>query len=262
MDGYSKPYGYMKLLDWEQFLQRAIYVGVHSVRICRCSEREIEQSHHPIVVCRLLLLPQTAVLPQETVLQRDRQPPLETARLCLLPAVWTQVLQGGVLYSALEDDTPQYKAQRDLGGDFKPLPCGPPLSQHFASMQNHHQSATALPRLRFLLTHWKSFTHLYPNVGLPTEFQAGVEHWMLQLRAGGQTALWFKGVKRHSVHVLWMWRPKSSAQRQGKQLSPAACSGCLGRQVKTKGLQAPLAKPPSTPKPRWPEPAMSHSCVT
>lgn len=101
------------------------------------------------------------------MLQRDRQPPLETARLCLLPAVWTQVLQGGVLYSALEDDTPQYKAQRDLGGDFKPLPCGPPLSQHFASMQNHHQSATALPRLRFLLTHWKSFTHLYPNVGLP-----------------------------------------------------------------------------------------------
>lgn len=74
---------------------------------------------------------------------------------------------GGVLYSALEDDTPQYKAQRDLGGDFKPLLCGPPLSQHFASMQNHHQSATALPRLRFLLTHWKSFTHLYPNVGLP-----------------------------------------------------------------------------------------------
>lgn len=29
------------------------------------------------------------------MLQRDRQPPLETARLCLLPAVWTQVLQEG-----------------------------------------------------------------------------------------------------------------------------------------------------------------------
>lgn len=261
MDGYSKPYGYMKLLDWEQFLQRAIYVGVHSVRICRCSEREIEQSHHPIVVCRLLLLPQTAVLPQETVLQRDRQPPLETARLCLLPAVWTQVLQGGVLYSALEDDTPQYKAQRDLGG-ISNLCC---VVRHWVSASHPCKIIISLPQLcqdygSFSLTEKASListqtwdSHRIPSWG---------EHWMLQLRAGGQTALWFKPVKRHSVHVLWMWRPKSSAHRQGKQLSPAACSGCLGRQVKTKGLQAPLAKPPSTPKPWWPEPAMSHSCVT
>lgn len=143
MDGYSKPYGYMKLLDWEQFLQRAIYVGVHSVRICRCSEREIEQSHHPIVVCRLLLLPQTAVLPQETVLQRDRQPPLETARLCLLPAVWTQVLQGGVLYSALEDDTPQYKAQRDLGG-ISNLCC---VVRHWVSASHPCKIIISLPQL-------------------------------------------------------------------------------------------------------------------
>lgn len=168
---------------------------------------------------------------------------------------------GRVLYSALEDDTPQYKAQRDLGGISNLCR----VVRHWVSASHPCKIIISLPQLcqdygSFSLTEKASLisTRTWDSRRIPS----WGEHWMLQLRAGGQTALWFKGVKRHSVRVLWMWRPKSSAQRQGKQLSPAACSGCLGRQVKTKGLQAPLAKPPSTPKPWWPEPAMSHSCVT
>lgn len=86
MDRYFKHYGYIKLLDWEQFLQHPIYIGAYFIRICRCCERELEQSQHPIPVHRLLQFPDMGSASFEASAPEGQGAIMGNSRAVLLPS--------------------------------------------------------------------------------------------------------------------------------------------------------------------------------
>lgn len=244
MDRYFKHYGYIKLLDWEQFLQHPIYAGVYFIRICRCWESERKAS--------ILFWytgssssPTWVVLPLKLPLLRDKEPSWETAYPQLF---WIKSSSEGSCRSHLRITFSNIKtAQRSAESILHPCEC-----------------ATASPKPLWPSTHQKILTHFCLNTRLPSppalissqgehiecwhgvqSQPDGCECINTEWYPGMLSVAWYVALERKGMHghapshcTFTTWKPKRDLKVIGQKFHKPEKPVCpLSVPIQQQGLQ-------------------------